>query len=159
MHQLDVVDDDQPESARLRAFGRVAAALVQDSLVQIARLGADFGQGLAGGVVDVDFGAAEQADRARDVGLLLVGVAADAQAVVFHARLGRDESGGDLLGGHFQAEHRHGHALPQRSVAGDREGQRRFAHGGAGGQHEQVGGVDAAVEQLIEIAEAGARRG
>ena len=85
-------------------------------------------------------------------------MAADAQPVVFHARLGRDEPRGDLLGGHFQAEHRHRHALSQRGVAGDREGQRRFAHGGAGGQHQQIGSVDAAVEQLIEIAEAGARR-
>ena len=63
MHQLDVIDDDQPEPARLCAFGCVAAALIQDSLVQVARLGADFRQGLPGRVVDVDFGAAEQADR------------------------------------------------------------------------------------------------
>ena len=87
---------------------------------------------------------------------MFVGVAADAQAAVFDAGFGGDESGGDLFGGHFEAEHGDGCALPEGGVAGDGEGEGGFADGGAGGEDEQVGAVDAAVEQAVEVAEAGA---
>ena len=85
MDELDVVDDDQAKALLIGALGGAALALVEQALVQVARLRADLGERLAGGVIDIHLGAAERPDCAGNLGLLLVGVLADAQAAVLNA--------------------------------------------------------------------------
>ena len=57
--ELDVVDDDQAEAAGLGGVAVLPRLAVEQAFVEVAGFGADFGEGLAGGVVDIDFGAAE----------------------------------------------------------------------------------------------------
>ena len=135
-----MVDDDQIEA---------------DFVGQAAGLGAQLGDGGAGGVVDEDLGARERADGAADASFLRFRVAAVGEPLRGDLGLGGDEAGGDLLGRHLQAEEGDRAALADREVARDGQRQRRLADGGAGGEHDQVRLLEAG-EQGVELHEAGA---
>ena len=63
-----------------------------------------------------------------------------------------------LQGGHFHAEYRHRYLVLDRRVFRDVHRQRRLAHGGASGDNDQIG-ILQACGQFVEILEAAGRAG
>ena len=140
VHQLHVVDDDQVQA---------------DFMGQAAGLGAQLGDGDAGGFVDVDLGAGEGADGAADAPFLGLGVHAVGEALRGDLGFAGDEAGGDLLGGHLQTEEGHLAALADGEVAGDGERKGGFADGRASGQHDHIRTLEAR-KQGVQLHETGA---
>src|SRR5689334_5026295 len=146
-HELEVVDDDQPE----------AAVLGLGLLVQPPRLGADVEDPDVGGVVDVQrrhvvLGRGAQ----HPLPLRLVAQPPLAQVVALDRGLRRDEPLGELGLGHLEAEqgNRAALVLLEGDVLGDVGHQGGFAHGRARRDDDQVAGLKAAGDR-VEVGEAG----
>ena len=78
---------------------------------------------------------------------------AAAQALGVDLALGAHEPRGHLLARHLEREDRDRHALADADVRGDVERERGLAHARAGGEHDQVGVLEAGGE-VVELAEA-----
>ena len=114
-HQLQVVDDDQTER-------RV------EPVLEPSGLGADLGHGQGGVVVDPQLALAEAAHRLGDLGPVGVGQPARAELGRVDARLGRDESLGELEVAHLQREEQHRSLLAHRRVRRDAQREGRVVH-------------------------------
>ena len=129
-HQLEVVDDDEVETA-LR-------------LAEAARFGAHFGEGDAGGVVDEDVGL----DEALEGGGEFVAIFAEEETFLnfdgvddgFRCQHASQER----LLRHFEREDGDGFTTLDGGVLGDVDGEGGFAHGGARGDDDELGILEAA---------------
>ena len=128
-HQLQVVDQDQPEIRLLH--------------LQAPRLRADLHQVDTSGVVDVDRCRGEPIAGILDANPVLVAQVATAHPGRIDARLGRDEALRDLVAGHLEAEDDDRDSCFDAEVPRDAERQRRLAHRGARGENQQVRGLEA----------------
>ena len=77
---------------------------------------------------------------------------AGAHPVAVHVRLTRNEADADLLGAHFEAEDGDSGQLFRR-VTSDVEGERALAETGPGGDDSEVGALESASEQLVQVGE------
>ncbi len=141
--QLQVVDDDQVQA---------------DLALQATGPGGQLGDRDAAGGVDIERGFLQLDGRVADPAELAGVDLALAELVARHAGRVGQHTQGQLLGAHFQRVEGHDAAadgllgavrlgLPgvlRGHVEGDVGGQRRLAHRRAAGQHDQVGGVQAA---------------
>ncbi len=93
----------------------------------------------------------------EDLGPALLGHLAPPQVLALDPRLGGDEALGELGLGHLQGEQGHGVA-GEHGVLGDVGDERRLAHRRAGGEDDQVAGLEAA-GLLVEVLEARRRAG
>ena len=73
------------------------------------------------------------------------------------SRLAGDESDAYLLGAHLEAEDGHSSQL-FGCVAGDVEGERALAEAGPRSDDDEIGALESAAEQLVEVGEAGCDR-
>src|SRR6478735_4281943 len=144
-HQLEVVDDDQPEAL-------VAAAALLG--VQAPGLGAQLEQAEVRGVVDPEGGGLELVAGLHDLRPVLAGDLALAQTVARDPRLRADEAVGELHLRHLQGEEGDRLLVLHGDVLGEVADQRRLPHGGPGRDHDQVPRLEAA-RLVVELAEAG----
>ena len=140
LHQLEVVDDDQPQ------------------VFHPAALGQDIGHCDIGVLVDEDGGPAEGVGGRGHIFPVLVGQLAGDQLFVVHKALAGDQPQSQLLLVHFQGEK--GHLLVGffACVQQDIQGHGGLAHAGAGGQKDQVGVVQAG-ERPVQVPQAGLQAG
>ena len=139
MHQLEIVHDQEIETAFHHQAARLAAHLDQCD---------------AGCIVDVDIGLGEPRHRLADALPLLVVDVPRAQSLLVHASIHREQARHELLPAHLQTEDGDGVPEAQRRVVCKGELHRRFAHSGPRGQDDEVGFLQAA-SHLVEIGETG----
>ena len=132
--------------------------------LQAARLGAQFEHVEAGGVVDEDVGLLEDAGGLHQLGVVVGREAAGAELVGADARRGAHEAFAQLLGAHLQAEDGDrvlaaaGLVALGGHVVRDVEREARLADAGAGGEHDEVGLLEAAGE-VVDALEPGGDAG
>ena len=126
-------------------------------VVEAPGLGADLEHAGVARVVDPQRRLAELLAGVEDLLPAVLGHPTAAQLLAADPGLGGDESLRELGLGHLEREQRHGVSL-ERRVLGDVGDQRRLAHRGPGGDHDQVAGLEAA-GQLVDVLEAGGRPG
>ena len=143
-HELEVVDDDQPEVGR-----RIAS--------QAARASAQLEHRQRRRVVDVDRRLAELADGLGDLRVLAVLDVADAHAREVELCERAEHAHDELVGRHFEREDRDADVGLQRDVRGDVQTERRLSHARAAGDDDQVGGLEAGGHP-VEIGEARSAR-
>ena len=136
-HQLEVVDDDQVEAV-LR--------------LQPPRLGPHLEHADRRRVVDEHPRLGERAERMRQAAVVLLVQIAGAEAVGVDARLGREHAHEQLLLRHLEAEEADGHRRVRADVLRHVEHEARLPHRRAGGDHDQVAGVETR-GHLVEIGE------
>ena len=142
-HQLQVVDDDQPQ---------VGAQPV----LEATRLGTDLHHRQRRVVVDPQRALAQAAHRLGDLGPVGVGEPSGPELARVHPGLGRDQTLGQLQVSHLEREEQHREVLPDRGVRRDPQGERCLAHRRSGTDHDQRSGLQAG-EHGVEVGVA--RRG
>ena len=146
-HQLQIVDDDQPQ---------VGAGIAREP--PAFRLQHDRGRVRA--VVDKDRRLGQPRRRHRELGKIALAEVPGARLRAIDSRLRAQQPQHELLLGHFQREE--GDAAARlgfgRRVRRDVERERRLAHRGARGDHDQVGRLQARGD-AVEVGEAGRHPG
>ena len=138
LHELQVVNDDEPVSLRMAQFA--------------ARLRASFQNGQARRVVDVHIKLRERVRCIGDGAPIPFGDESAADLREAYARLGTQDTLHKLARGHFQGEE--GDRRPRlRRVHGEVQCERRLADAGPCGKDDQVTRTQA-VEQVVCIFEA-----
>ncbi len=143
LDELEVVNDDEGQAA-----GRS---------LESASGGRDFRHVAARRVVDIKRGATHIGGGLYQAPAVLGGKLAVAQTVAVDASARTQQAVSQLKGGHFQADDDHGFAAVgtiNRDMLSDIDGERGFAHAGAGGKDHELGIMETA-RQLVEIDEAG----
>ncbi len=138
-HQLEVVDDDQPEVA--------VAGLDPPGL------GSHLHDGAVWVVVDEERGFGEPADRLVDARPLVLRELAGLQLARLHARFGGEEPLGELEVTHLHREEEHRLAADERDVLRHSERQRRLPLSGTR-RDDREGRRLHAEQQGVEIAKA-----
>src|SRR5215210_6297027 len=139
-HQLEVVDDDQPEVglARLQPPGLRANLHHRDRA----------------GVVDEDRRFHQLVARRREPWPVLRFQLPRAEALRLHARLAAHHPLGHLALRHLEREEGDRDLVPDREVLGHVQRERRLPHRGTRRDDDQVAGLEAGGE-LVELLEAG----
>ncbi len=139
-HKLQIIDDHEVEAAL--------------GLAEAASFGAHFGEGDAGGVVDVDAGF----DEALEGGGEFVAILAEEEAFLDFDRvdsgLGSEHAAEKGFLRHFQREDGHDVAIVDGGVLRDVDSEGGFAHGGARGDDDELGLLEAA-GHAVEFGEMG----
>jgi hypothetical protein len=136
-HQLQVVDDDQPEAA-IRLLLRV----------QPPRLGPQVEDPEVGGVVEPQRSVFQLLAGPDDLGPVLLRHLALAQPVARDPRPAGDEALGQLHLRHLQREEGHRRVLLQGDVLGDVGDPGALSHRGPRRDHDQVPGLEATGESV-----------
>ncbi len=143
-HKLQIIDDHEVEAAL--------------GLAEAASFGAHFGEGDAGGVVDVDAGF----DEALEGGGEFVAILAEEEAFLDFDRvdsgLGSEHAAEKGFLRHFQREDGHDVAVVDGGVLRDVDSEGGFAHGGPRGDDDELGLLEAA-GHAIEFGEMGGEAG
>ena len=146
-HQLHVVDDDQAEAAAVLFLG-----------VQAPRLRPQVEDAEVGGVVEPERRLLQLVAGPHHLRPVLLRDLALAQLVAGDPRPAGDEALRQLDLGHLEREEGDRQVALHRDVFGDVGDQRALAHRRAGGDDDQVAGLEAAGDR-VDVAEAGGGAG
>ncbi len=143
-HQLEVVDDDQPE--------------VRLACLQSPRLRPDLEHRGHARVVDVDRRLRQRVARLDETRPVVGRELAGTEALKLDARLGAHEPLRDLDLGHLEREDRDRDPVLHGEVRRDPERERRLAHARAAGDDDEVARLEAG-RHRVDVAEPGGRAG
>src|SRR5438105_8631963 len=128
LHQLQVVHDHQ----RNVVLG-----------LQPACLRAHRERGEGGGIVDPDWGCTQQARRTRELRVIIVAELAAPQPLRVDESFRTQQPLHELILRHFQRKKGDAGVVLDGGVLHDVQRQRCFSHGGAGGEDDQIGALEA----------------
>ena len=111
-----------------------------------------------GGVVDEEFALGEFGGGGGEGGEVALVEEAVADVAEVHAGAGAEHALDELGGAHFEGEDGDGALFLEGDVLGHVHGKRGFAHGGARGDDDHLGGVES-VGHFVELGEAGGQAG
>ena len=141
---MQVIDDDQVEAAGV--------------LPEAAGLGAHFGERDAGRVVDEHARLDQLAQGVLQLDLIFAAEEAGLQLALVDPGLRGQHAAQQRLLAHFQAEDGDDGVVIDGRVLGDVDGERGLAHGGAGGDDDELALLQAA-GHAVELGEVGGQAG
>ncbi len=142
-HQLQVIDDDEIEAVLL---------------CQASRFGAHFQDRDARRVIDEDGRLIEHFHRTQQLLPFALAQAPGAQAMAVHPGMTGQKPEIELFLAHLEAEQAHRAVVAHSGVLGDIQAEGGLAHGGAGGNEDQVSGLQSR-GFAVQFLEAGADSG